>query len=167
MKHLFELNGYNWEVWLSPCQQGYRLHLPGGTIKQVAFSHQSDGSGLLVIEGDAIPVKFAIDGDTIHLHIRGRTHSLRYLDPLRALACDDAAAEHLVARAPMPGLVVATKVSQDDVVAAGTALMLIESMKLEIVIYAPRHGRVDQIHFREGESFERDATLITLSETGR
>ena len=43
-------------------------------------------------------------------------------------------------------------------------LMVIESMKLETSIRASQEGAVDRVHVREGESFDRDAVLVTLSQ---
>ncbi|WP_439373342.1 acetyl-CoA carboxylase biotin carboxyl carrier protein subunit [Bradyrhizobium sp. DASA03120] len=167
MKHCFELNVDNYELWLSPGQRDYRLHLGDEVIAPVALSHHFDGSGLLVIANESVPIRFATDGDTLHLHIFGRTHIMRYRDPLRELACLDEEASHLVARAPMPGVVIATKVCRGDVVCAGATLMVVESMKLEFVVRAPRGGVVERIHFGVGESFERGLALVTLSEERR
>nr|WP_246501825.1 acetyl-CoA carboxylase biotin carboxyl carrier protein subunit [Mesorhizobium amorphae] len=66
----------------------------------------------------------------------------------------------------MPGVVVATSVLPGEAIAAGTALMVIESMKLETVIRSSQDGVVDRVHFKEGESFEQDAVLVTLSAEG-
>jgi acetyl/propionyl-CoA carboxylase alpha subunit len=166
VNHAFEMNGEDHQIWLSPRSGGYRLRLGDKLIGPITFSEQGDGRGILVIAGEAEPVRFAIDGETIHLHLRGETRILRYLDPLRTLASADSDAGHLIARAPMPGVVVATKVSSGEVVSTGSALMVIESMKLETVIRAPKDAVVDQVHFKEGDSFERDAILVTLSEQG-
>nr|WP_233287067.1 biotin/lipoyl-containing protein [Bradyrhizobium oropedii] len=67
----------------------------------------------------------------------------------------------------MPGVVVATTVSPGQSVSAGMALMTIESMKLETIIRSPQDGIVDRVHVKEGESFEHDAVLVTLSKEGR
>ncbi|RXG89124.1 acetyl-CoA carboxylase biotin carboxyl carrier protein subunit [Bradyrhizobium zhanjiangense] len=67
----------------------------------------------------------------------------------------------------MPGFVVAITVSSGQSVSAGMALMLIESMKLETIIRSPQDGIVHRIHVKEGESFEHDAVLVTLSKEGR
>jgi biotin carboxyl carrier protein len=39
-------------------------------------------------------------------------------------------------------------------------------MKLETAIRASQDGAVEKIHVREGESFDRDAVLVTLSQEG-
>nr|WP_274613211.1 acetyl-CoA carboxylase biotin carboxyl carrier protein subunit [Bradyrhizobium acaciae] len=66
----------------------------------------------------------------------------------------------------MPGMVVAIAVSPGDSVSAGTALMMIESMKLETIIRSPQDGIVERIHVKENENFEHDAALVTLSKEG-
>ncbi|WP_158614514.1 MULTISPECIES: acetyl-CoA carboxylase biotin carboxyl carrier protein subunit [Mesorhizobium] len=167
MNHVLELEGVEYQLWLSPCKQGYRLHLGDEVTAPIDFCDQGDGRGILAIAGAREPVRFAIDGDTIHLHIRGRTRVLRYRDPLSALALAEKHAGHLVARAPMPGVVVATSVLPGEAIAAGTALMVIESMKLETVIRSSQNGVVERVHFKEGESFEQDAVLVTLSAEGQ
>jgi acetyl/propionyl-CoA carboxylase alpha subunit len=166
VNHSFELDGENHQLSLSKGPGGYRLKLRDHIIAPVAFVEQGAGRGVLSIAGEAESVRFAIDGETIHLHIRGRTRILRYVDPLRALASANRADGHLVARAPMPGVVVTTKVSPGESVSAGAPLMVIESMKLEMLIRSPQDGVVDQVHFNEGDSFDRDAVLVTLSEEG-
>ncbi|MBY2941826.1 hypothetical protein HF264_19320 [Rhizobium leguminosarum] len=166
MNHVFELEGVDYQLWLSRCQQGYRLHLGGEILVPLDFTHQGDGSGILTIADSNEPVRFAIDGDTIHLHIRGRTRVLRYRDPLLAHSLVKKDAGLLVARAPMPGVVVKTSVLPGDQISAGSALMVIESMKLESVIRAPQDGVVDRIHLSEGESFKHGAVLVTIKEEG-
>ncbi|WP_375784734.1 acetyl-CoA carboxylase biotin carboxyl carrier protein subunit [Bradyrhizobium sp. Pha-3] len=167
MYHSFEVDGVDHRLWLSASQQGYRLHLCDQVIAPVAFTRHSDSSGILTIAGESEPVRFAIEGELIHLHIRGRTRVLRYNDPLRTLVSGNDEARPRVARAPMPGVVVATTVSPGQQVSAGMALMMIESMKLETIIRSPQDGIVDRIHVKEGESFERDAVLVTLCKEGR
>lgn len=165
--HSFEVGGVDHKLWLSASRQGYRLHLHDQVTAPVAFTHHSNSSGILTIAGESEPVRFAIEDDLIHLHIRGETRVLRYNDPLQILAFENGETRPLVARAPMPGVVVATTVSPGQSVSAGMALMMIESMKLETIIRSPQDGIIDRIHVKEGEHFERDAVLVTLSKEGR
>lgn len=164
MNHCFEVDGVEYQLWLSRCREDYRLCLHDRVIAPVAFSHRGDGCGVVIIAGESQPVRFAIDGETIHVHMSGETRSLRYRDPLRTLATSKQEISQAVARAPMPGVVIVARVSPGQAVSVGTALMTIESMKLETVIRSPQDGIVECIHFKEGESFEQDAVLVTLLE---
>ncbi|MBH5370986.1 acetyl-CoA carboxylase biotin carboxyl carrier protein subunit [Bradyrhizobium glycinis] len=164
MNHSFEVDGVEYQLWLSRCRENYRLCLHDRVIAPIALSDCGDGRGVVTIASESRPVRFAIDGETVHVHMSGETRSLHYRDPLRTLATSKLEISQAVARAPMPGVVVVTRVSSGQSVCAGMALMSIESMKLETVIRSPQDGIVERVHFKEGESFEQDAVLVTLIE---
>jgi biotin carboxyl carrier protein len=164
MFHKFDLGGVAHELWLAPTANEYYLRIGDGWSGPVAFAEEGSGRGSLTVAGTSEAVAFAVDGDVIYVHMRGRTRSLRYVDPLRALASVDGDDGHNVARAPMPGTVVALKVAPGDAVTTGTVLIVIESMKLETQIRASQDGIVERLHVRDGDSFDRDAILVTLSQ---
>jgi acetyl/propionyl-CoA carboxylase alpha subunit len=118
----------------------------------------------LIIGGDAWPVTVARDGDTVWIHLEGRAHRLTLRDAASHLgqAAEGDLGNEL--RAPMPGVVVEVLVQTGAVVAEGEALMVIESMKLETTLRSARAGVVATIAAQVGQSFDRDATLITLAE---
>ncbi len=63
----------------------------------------------------------------------------------------------------MPGTVVQLRVQPGNAVTAGETLVLLESMKMEISIAAPRDGSVAAVHVAAGDQVERGATLIELA----
>ena len=166
MFHKFDLGGVTHELWLAPTAIGYHLHVLDAWSGPVALVVEGTGRGRLTVAGVSEAVAFAVDGDVVHVHLRGRTRSLRYVDPLQALASVAADDGHNLARAPMPGAVVALKVAPGDAVTAGTVLMVIESMKLETQIRASQDGIVERLHVKDGDSFDRDAILVTLLSQG-
>jgi acetyl-CoA/propionyl-CoA carboxylase biotin carboxyl carrier protein len=62
--------------------------------------------------------------------------------------------------APMPATVIAIKVAPGQEVAAGDLLVLLEAMKMEMPITAPRGGRVKSIACREGELVQPGVPLL-------
>jgi 3-methylcrotonyl-CoA carboxylase alpha subunit len=64
---------------------------------------------------------------------------------------------------PLPGVVVAVPVSVGQQVAAGEVLMVIEAMKMEHTITAPRAGTVASVHFARGDRVPEGAELLTLA----
>jgi biotin carboxyl carrier protein len=68
-----------------------------------------------------------------------------------------------VVRAPMPGLVVQIPVSVGQEVAAGDVLVVLESMKMENELPAPRGGVVRVVHVSVGDTPRLDEPLVTLS----
>lgn len=103
------------------------------------------------------------DGDRIWIHLDGRAHELVWQDAVThgGLAAFGGAED--VAKAPMPGAVVQVLVGEGDVVGQGDTMMIIESMKLETAIRAPRDGVVEMVHVGPGQTFQRDAALVTLT----
>jgi biotin carboxyl carrier protein len=164
--HTFDIGGKPHAIWLSRSPEGYRLALAEGGSAAVSLAQMHGGEARLTVDGSSEPIAYAVEGDTVHIHLRGRSYAVQYVDPLVALAVEADAAGHHIARAPMPGVVVSVKAVVGERVAAGTVVAVIESMKLETAIRAAQDGIVEKIHVSAGESFDRDAALVTLSREG-
>jgi biotin carboxyl carrier protein len=67
-------------------------------------------------------------------------------------------------RAPMTGKVVAVRVKPGHQVEAGDLLVVLEAMKMEYRLAAPRPGTVGEVHCQEGELVDLGKTLVTLAE---
>ena len=166
MRQLLALGASRHEIGLTRPGRGYRL-LVDGVTRDIRLEVGPDGAGSIEVDGRRREVVVAVDGDTVHVHLDGVAHSLRWIDPVTRFATAGAAAAGSVAAAPMPGTVVALFVEAGQAVAAGDPLLVIESMKLETTIRAERAGRVATIHVAPGGTFERGAPLVSLAaETG-
>lgn len=64
--------------------------------------------------------------------------------------------------APMPGLVVAVPVEIGQQVESGDNLVILESMKMENELKAPRAGRVERINVAAGDNVEQDQSLVVI-----
>jgi biotin carboxyl carrier protein len=64
--------------------------------------------------------------------------------------------------APMPGKLVRLLVETGHEVAAGQGLLVMEAMKMENELKAPRAGRVREIHVAERQAVETGALLLVL-----
>ena len=62
----------------------------------------------------------------------------------------------------MPGRVVLVKTRAGDSVTAGQELLVIEAMKMELALKAPRDGTVAEVRAVVGDFVEADAVLVTL-----
>lgn len=67
-----------------------------------------------------------------------------------------------VVAAPMPGTILSVKVKPGDTVKRGDVLLILEAMKMENEIVAPRDGAVVQIITTQGASVETGAPLVVL-----
>lgn len=147
MRHRLVLGEQAHDVWLSPASEGERL-LVGDAWHTLG-----------PMPADAVVI---VKGDTAHIHLHGRAYLVRLDDPVDRFAATAASGGDAHARAPMPGSVVSAGVMAGDAVSSGDAMMVIESMKMETVIRAPRDGVVETVHVAIGDSFDRDAVLVTL-----
>lgn len=84
------------------------------------------------------------------------------IDPLDRAA--EAGAGGNVIEAPMPGLVKALFAKAGEEVTAGTRLAVLEAMKMEHGLIAPRDGVVAEVLVGEGAQVEAGAPLIRLEE---
>ncbi|MGH9350628.1 MAG: biotin/lipoyl-containing protein [Terriglobia bacterium] len=64
--------------------------------------------------------------------------------------------------APMPGRIAKLLAQENAVVARGDGLVVIEAMKMQNEIRAPRAGKVGKVSVREGEGVEMGARLMRV-----
>ena len=64
--------------------------------------------------------------------------------------------------APMPGRIVKVLVKPDEVVTARQPLVVVEAMKMENELRAPRAGIVAEVRVAEGASVEANTVLVVL-----
>jgi biotin carboxyl carrier protein len=62
----------------------------------------------------------------------------------------------------MPGLVVALPVGEGQAVAKGDVLVILESMKMQNELKAPRDGTVARVRVTVGDSVEQRQTLLSV-----
>jgi biotin carboxyl carrier protein len=126
-------------------QPVYSLIVGGRSFE--AYVSPAEGGLEVVLEGRLYPV--AIEDERQHLlrqtSVGPPAHGGDY---------------HL--KAPMPGLVVAVPVEEGQLVARGDALVILESMKMQNELKAPRQGTVAQVRIRPGERVELNQVLMTL-----
>ncbi|MEO6952530.1 MAG: biotin/lipoyl-containing protein [Polyangia bacterium] len=89
----------------------------------------------------------------------------RVVDPLLR-AAEKAAATRPAGpadvKSPMPGKVVRALVAVGATVTAGQPVMVVEAMKMENELKAPRDGSVKEIRVTDGQAIEAGQTLIVL-----
>jgi len=90
----------------------------------------------------------------------GESWTIEEVDPLMP----PPGAEAIVGRltSPMPGRVVQLLVTAGDQVRRGQPMMVVEAMKMEHTIAAPRDGTVAAVHYAPGDLVEEGAEVIAL-----
>ena len=89
--------------------------------------------------------------------------AFRWTRAVEAAARDpEPAADAGAVRAPMPAVVTAVAVSTGQAVARGDTLLVLEAMKMEIPVKAPRDGLVTIVRCKAGDRVDADAPLVEL-----
>jgi len=65
--------------------------------------------------------------------------------------------------APMPGRIVKILVAENQEVGQGQGMLVIEAMKMQNELRAPRAGRVDRVYVKEGAGVETGIKLLRLT----
>ena len=115
----------------------------------------------LRIDGRTRIVPFVMQETTISFALDGETYSVEVAE--RASPSKARHRAHSMS-APMPGVVLKILASAGDVVSKGTALIILEAMKMEHAIVAPYDGRVTVVNCQEGELVQPGNDLIELDQ---
>jgi 3-methylcrotonyl-CoA carboxylase alpha subunit len=99
------------------------------------------------------------EGDTIHLSWRGSVYRL-----IEEREGGAAGRRHPAGglEAPMPGKVIAVKAAPGQAVRKGDELLVVEAMKMENAIRAPRDGTVRSVAARVGDMVGPGTVLVEL-----
>lgn len=85
-------------------------------------------------------------------------------DPVAAApAAPVAQGEGEVVASPMPGAIVAVNVQQGAQVKAGQVLFILEAMKMENEISAPKDGTITSVCITKGSTVDTGAALCTIA----
>jgi 3-methylcrotonyl-CoA carboxylase alpha subunit len=144
----------------------YRIELAGDTGPALEVRSARINDGWLQARFDGAARRLRVDADARALMVHDGDARLR-LEPVAAYRHTDAGAAVAGDRisAPMPGRVVVLKAGPGDSVQAGQEVMVLEAMKMELALKAPRDGVVAEVRAAEGEFVEADAVLVTLQPT--
>ncbi|MEI6160466.1 MAG: biotin/lipoyl-containing protein, partial [Roseococcus sp.] len=139
---------------------GFTVAVDDAPPRHIAIGGKGDH--LALVEGDASEAFTLIpEADGCTLRMAGENWRLHRRDPL-APASDDAAGESRLS-APIPGRVVRLLVAVGEAVAKGQLLAVLEAMKTEIKVIAPRDGIIGHLGCAEGENVEEGTEIVSFA----
>ncbi len=141
----------------------YRLQ-GGGEARCTVEDALWDGR-ILDARFDGVATRFEVRADASRVLLRDSNGVRWRLERVPAFAWEasDGAAGNQVA-APMPGRIVLVRANPGDNVEAGQELLVMEAMKMELSLKAPRAGTVEGIGAAAGDFVEADAVLIKFKD---
>jgi 3-methylcrotonyl-CoA carboxylase alpha subunit len=142
-------------------RSGYQLDLPGGSIT-ARVEPEADGRLVADLNGARLHATVVRSGRVLTVFTAGASHRLE-LKEFETVADEEAGGS---LAAPMPGSVVEVLVREGQAVDKGTALMIIEAMKMEHTISAPAAGVVRQVLFGKGDQVKEGELLFRFETEG-
>ena len=119
------------------------------------------GEGLCRTEsGQSLPFAWAWVGPDLHLWLDGALFVFQRSEIRRRGGSSTDTPGDIVA--PMPGAVLEVLVAEGDRVERNQTVALMESMKMELVITAPRAGVVRRVSVEPGQQVDRGMRLLEL-----
>jgi len=181
--------GDPWSPWA--IADGWRLHAPASGEFVFGLEGRRIAARASALEGDAFRLEAATrsvhvgaveSGDRMRLRIdgvqreiglvrrrggvvviiAGRNHDLEAIDPLSPASTE--AADERSLSAPLPAKVIRVLIEAGASVEKGAPLVVLEAMKMEITLTAPRDGVIASVRCVEGETAPEGVELVTLAE---
>ena len=177
MRETYPVAGEGYRFRLDEQEGGFSFELegdvPGDLPAAIALSIESreTGEGLCRTEsGRAYPFAWAWVGPELHLWLDGDLFVFQRVDPSTGAgrrrgggATAESSGDIL---APMPGAVLEVLVAEGDEVERNQTVVVMESMKMELLITAPRNGVVRRVSVEPGQQVERGMRLLELAPEG-
>ena len=160
LEYSFNLDGTDHGVSIAARNPEVVLTVDGVAHRVSESSALNEECALLTVDGRRYQVWRTWEGTRIHLRIGNRSFSVGYEDAITAAQHHAGGDDTL--RADMPGVVVVVNASIGAHVTTGDVLIVIESMKMQINIVAPRDGTVEAVYVDVNQSFDKGAQLISL-----
>ncbi|MDB5428897.1 MAG: 3-methylcrotonyl-CoA carboxylase [Caulobacter sp.] len=155
----------------------------GDTRTAVDVQSSAEGSTVTLPGGQAFRINIvARDGCDLRFRCDGVERTCRHAMVGRDLHLSSAVGDHVFtndtlagagggeterkssSRAPMSGVVQAVLVSEGDTVSRGQPMAILEAMKMEHRIAAPRDGVVSRVHVTAGDQVATRALLVELAD---
>ncbi|MBS0514605.1 MAG: acetyl/propionyl/methylcrotonyl-CoA carboxylase subunit alpha [Proteobacteria bacterium] len=159
----FAHDGQRIEVDAHGSEGSYELNI-GETRCQIANAHLADDVLTAEFDGEARRLRSEVDADGVLLHDGERRARLARVAAFAYAKSAQTSGDRITA--PMPGRIVLVKARPGDAVAEGQELIVMEAMKMEITLKAPRATTIESVNATPGEFVEADAVLVRF-ETGK
>ena len=142
---------------------GRRFRVRIGDVEQDVAILSRDGDRVRYRVGDVqAGARIVTDGATLYIATSGGTFAIR--DASHETARAGAKERDATMRAPMNGRIVAVLAKAGDSIAKGQRIVILEAMKMQHEILAPRDGQLASVNVSEGDQVATRQILAAMTE---
>ncbi len=157
------VDGREHDVVVRPVEGGYRVEIDGDE-RVVDTARLESSFYSFIVRGRSYEVSVReLDDETVAVSHGGHMREVRVVDPLHAATAAARGSGDADVRAIMPGRIVELLVEEGETVQPGQGLLVLEAMKMENEVAAPRAGVVSGIAVAKGDAVETGAILVKIS----
>lgn len=140
---------------------GYQVTIDGKDYDIAGFSRK-DNIISFKLHKNLNNIYYAQDKDTIYLAVGGDYYTLVLERGSVFKGTGAQVQKGDSVKSPMPGLLVKVMVMVGDEVKEGTSLAIVEAMKMQNELRAPRDGVIKKINYKEGDQVEVLKPIVEL-----
>ena len=165
MKFIALIDGEQVPIEVVKTDGQYRLTLEENSFTVDAIRPNEQSLSML-IDGRSYEVALEKNGSRIWVYFYNDTIQLELFDARKFRATEltkkSGPAGPLKILAPMPGKIIRITVAENSHVEEGDSLLIMEAMKMQNELKAPKSGTVKHLHVREGEPVSSSQVLLVL-----
>jgi biotin carboxyl carrier protein len=162
MKYITIINNQQFEVEI----QRDGTVLVNGKRHEVDWLELPESLYSMIKDNKSIEVAIDENQNYTNVLLEGRLYEVQVLDQRALMMLNRRGGLKLDSGevyAPMPGLIVDVRVNVGDEVAEGDTIVILESMKMQNELKAPRAGTIQTIQCKKGDTVDKNALLIIIS----
>jgi len=161
MKYLTQINEQSYEIEIDSTG----AVLVNGEARDVDFLNLGGSLFSVITQNKSLEAVIDDEDGGIAVMMGGRLYAVQVLDERATLLLQRRGGKVESTgeiRAPMPGLIVAVSAERGQDITQGTALVILESMKMQNELLAPISGTVSAVHVQAGQAVEKNTLLVEL-----
>jgi 3-methylcrotonyl-CoA carboxylase alpha subunit len=129
---------------------------------EVQSARHRDGTLSARFDSQGIRLPVHADNERVSLHdVNGQRYTFVRAPAFAWESKEGTGGNQIIA--PMPGRIVLVKAQAGDNVEEGQELLVMEAMKMELALKAPRAGTIETVSATQGEFVEADAVLVRFT----
>ncbi len=151
------------KIWLTQTEAGQvKYRVDEGEERQAACVQLDEHILLLETPEGRLPVYIVRHSQEVLAQIHGESFQLLEEDAEHGLADGAGTDDDKVLAAPVPAKVVKILVAPGDAVKRGQAVIILDSMKVELELKASAAGKVREVLAQEGQQLAMGQSLMTF-----
>ena len=132
----------------------------GGTHYDVTIEDITDGKASVSVNGTTYEV--ALD-DIPVIPSAAPAPTAKPKESAAPKAAPAAGGPTTPVNSPLPGVIIEVSVKEGQAVKAGQKIAILEAMKMENEIPAPKDGTITEIHVHKGDSLQEGDPVVTIA----